>query len=126
MSKTITLIRHGKTAGNYEKRYIGITDEQMTLEGENEIRSRVYPNADIVFSSPLKRCIRTANIIYPGADLQIIEEFKETDFGHFEGKNYIELSKNPEYIRWIESGGTAPFPGGESMAELIDKFFHQD
>lgn len=39
MDRTITLIRHGKTAGNYEKRYIGVTDEQMTLDGKNEIDS---------------------------------------------------------------------------------------
>lgn len=121
MNKTITLIRHGKTAGNYEKRYIGITDEQMTLEGENEIRNRVYPEADIVFSSPLKRCVRTARIIYPDKEVQVIEELKETNFGHFEGKNYLELSENPEYLSWIESGGQESFPGGESRAEATKR-----
>ena len=43
IDKTITLIRHGKTSGNYEKRYVGITDEQMTMEGEREIHIRKYP-----------------------------------------------------------------------------------
>ena len=111
MEKTITLIRHGKTPGNYEKRYIGITDEGMTLDGENEIISRHYPKCDIVFSSPLMRCIRTAELIYPECKPIII------DFGLFEGKNYIELAENKAYIDWIESGGTATFPNGESRDE---------
>jgi len=117
MDKKITLIRHGKTAGNYEKRYIGITDEQMNLEGENEIRSRIYPEADVVFSSPLARCIRTAEIIYPHSKIHIIEDLRETDFGDFEGKNYKELSENPIYQAWIDSGGKDAFPGGESPEE---------
>ena len=37
MEKTITLIRHGKTPGNYEKRYIGITDEPLSVDGEKKI-----------------------------------------------------------------------------------------
>ena len=117
MEKIITLIRHGKTAGNYEKRYIGTTDEMMTLDGENEITSRHYPECDIVFSSPLRRCVRTAELIYPDMEPVIIHELRETDFGSFEGKNYIELSETREYQDWIDSGGEAPFPGGESREE---------
>ncbi len=121
MDRTITLIRHGKTAGNYEKRYIGVTDEQMTLDGENEIRLREYPEADIVYSSPLSRCIRTSKIIYPTNEIVIVEDLRETDFGLFEGKNYKELSHNPEYIAWMESGGEDAFPGGESRTQAIQR-----
>ena len=32
-----------------------------------------------------------------------------------------ELSGNPEYQNWIDSGGTMPFPGGESMDEMTDR-----
>lgn len=121
MEKTITLIRHGKTPGNNEKRYIGITDEPLSVDGEKEIISRHYPKCDIVFSSPLSRCIRTANLIYPEYKPVIIEELRETDFGIFEGKNYIELAETKEYIDWIESGGTAPFPNGESRNEASSR-----
>lgn len=119
MDKKITLIRHGRTAANFEKRYIGITDEAMNLEGENDIKTRNYPEAQIVFSSPLSRCIKTANIIYPNQEIIVVDELRETDFGRFEGKNYQELSNVPEYQEWIESGGELPFPGGESRAEAI-------
>ena len=120
-NRTITLIRHGKTSGNFEKRYVGITDEQMTLDGEKDIHIRSYPEADIVFSSPLVRCLRTASIIYPTKQAIVIDDLRETDFGEFEGKNYQELSENPAYISWIESGGEDAFPGGESRSDAITR-----
>ncbi|MBR4707527.1 MAG: histidine phosphatase family protein [Pseudobutyrivibrio sp.] len=115
--KKITLIRHGKTVGNLEKRYIGITDEQLCKEGEEEILAKEYPKADIVFSSPLFRAVETAALIYPGQEIYTIDELKETNFGEFEGKSYKELSDNPKYSEWIASGGDMPFPGGESKDE---------
>lgn len=117
----ITLIRHGQTAGNRERRYIGITDETLCGEGRKAIaeavRANAYPAADLVFSSPMRRCRETAEWIYPEAELRIIDDFRETDFGAFEGKNYSELRDNPDYQRWIDSGGALPFPGGESREE---------
>ena len=121
MDRTITFIRHGKTPGNFNQRYIGVTDERMTLEGEKDIFARNYPEAQIVFSSPLMRCIRTAKIIYPQMKPIIIDELRETNFGSFEGKNYKELSDNVDYQRWIESGGQEAFPGGESRQQAIDR-----
>lgn len=41
------------------------------------------------------------------------------DFGAFEGHNYQELAGDPAYQRWIDSGGTLPFPEGESREEFI-------
>lgn len=118
-NRTITLIRHGKTSGNFEKRYVGITDEQMTMEGEKEIYLRNYPDADIVFSSPLVRCLRTAAVIYPTKKAVVIDDLRETDFGDFEGKNYQDLAENLDYKAWIESGGEDAFPGGESRSDAI-------
>ena len=121
MGKKITLIRHGKTVGNLEKRYIGTTDEPLCLEGENEIKKRCYPQADQVFCSPLLRCRETAKLIYPESLPLVIEDLKETNFGLFEGKNYSELSSNPKYQDWIDSGGTMAFPGGESKEEALKR-----
>ena len=45
--------------------------------------------------------------------MQIVPDFRECDFGDFEGKNYQELSQNPAYQNWIDSGGRMPFPNGE-------------
>ena len=110
----IILIRHGSTVGNREKRYIGRTDEPLCKEGRGEIKSREYPSADTVICSPMKRCIETAEIIYPDKKPLVCGDLRECDFGDFEGKNYIELSGGADYEAWLESGGRMPFPNGES------------
>lgn len=114
----LVFIRHGKTKGNLESRYIGITDEELCKEGIEEIKYNlcqgIYPVADIIFTSPMKRCIQTAEIIYPGKAFNIIYKFREIDFGIFEGKNYLELNGNSKYQEWINSNGTKKFPEGEA------------
>lgn len=110
----IVLIRHGKTIGNVQKRYIGKTDESLCAEGISELAARKYPETKIVISSPLKRCVETAEIIYPDKKMFVYENLRECDFGDFEGKNYSELNGNEAYQRWIDSGGIFPFPNGES------------
>ena len=110
----IIFIRHGKTAGNCEKRYIGKTDEPLSHEGIKELSERNYPEAEIVIISGMKRCVETAKLIYPNQKHVVINGLRECDFGDFEGKNYKELSDNPGYKSWVESGGILPFPNGES------------
>lgn len=114
----IIFIRHGKTAGNLEKRYIGVTDEPLCEEGISELKSISYPDCDTVISSPMKRCIQTAEIIYPDKKIVVGENLKECDFGDFEGKNYLELSGDTDYQRWIDSGGTMAFPNGENPSDF--------
>ena len=40
------------------------------------------------------------------------------DFGAFEGKSYMDLREDERYQRWIDSGGTLPFPEGESREDF--------
>lgn len=120
--KKIVFIRHGKTEGNTKKRYIGRTDEGLCNIGENEIKERInkklYPNANIVAISPMKRCIETASLIYKNKKFLVIDKFRECDFGDFENKNYQELQHNEDYLDWIESNGTIPFPNGDNIEEF--------
>lgn len=109
----IIFIRHGKTDGNLKKRYIGRTDESLCDEGINELKAHSYPKPESIICSSMKRCIQTAEIIYPNKKITIYDDLRECDFGDFEGKNYIELSDNSDYCKWIESGGELPFPNGE-------------
>ena len=109
------LIRHGMTKGNLEKRYVGCrTDETLCPEGIAPLRQHPYPPVQYVYSSPMKRCLETAALIYPGIPVRIIPDFRECDFGEFEYKNYAELNGREDYQAWIDSGGELPFPGGES------------
>ena len=113
------LIRHGQTKGNQEHRYIGCrTDECLCEEGQAALLERSYPPVQKIFASPMKRCLETAALLYPGVPVEIIRDFRECDFGAFENKNYAELNSRADYQAWIDSGGEMPFPGGESRKEF--------
>lgn len=121
----IYLIRHSLTEGNKEKRYIGTTDEPLCREGIEllETRKTEYPEIEYIYVSPMKRCVQTAEIIYPetmaAGNYSCNNKLRECDFGLFENHNYIELSGCPEYQAWIDSGGKLPFPKGESREGFI-------
>ena len=115
----LILIRHGKTAGNLLGRYIGSrTDEPLCDEGREGLAGKQLPEVERLYVSPMKRCVETAEILWPGFDrkkMQKVTNLRECDFGDFENKNYKELSGNGDYQAWIDSNGTLPFPNGESM-----------
>ena len=135
----VRMFRHFATAGNLEKRYIGITDEEIKTECvlecdlekakkgqcEEENGSGIERNdclaewrPEVVIVSPLRRCRQTAEILFPGTEQSVCDKMRECDFGLFEGKNYLELTGNPAYQSWIDSGGTEAFPGGEDPMEF--------
>lgn len=133
----IYLIRHGMTAGNRKKRYIGRTDEPLCQEGRErleKIRERaLYTRPDLLYVSPMLRCLETAQILFPGMEQNVTADLRECDFGEFENRNYLELAGNANYQKWIDSNGMLPFPGGESREafqersvkafEELEKFF---
>lgn len=120
----IHLIRHALTAENTEGKYIGQTDVDASEEGLEQIRNLMneaegYPRADVVISSPLKRCLQTAKVIYPDKEPVIMEDLREYDFGDFEGCTAEELKDLDTFKQWI--AGTdpdTPVPFGESQKEF--------
>lgn len=119
----LCLIRHGATEGNRSHRYVGRSDEPLSQEGRQGLKalaeSGFYGEADVVVISPMSRCRQTAELLYPQKKLLEIPEFREMDFGRFEGKNYMDLQGDREYQKWIDSNGTLPFPEGESREQFI-------
>lgn len=121
----LTLIRHGKTPSNREHRYLGVTEE--TLSGEGRKQLEILAEKDILkkpwllFISPMLRCQESAGILFPGRKAYPIEEWREMNFGAYEGKNYEDLKNDAYYQKWIDSNGTLPFPEGESQQEYIKR-----
>lgn len=109
----IVLIRHLKTQGNLEGRYIGTTDEHLCKEGIDVIKEKVYPKVQALYCSPMIRCKETAKLIYSNLEYTVKKDLRECAFGDFENKNYEELKNNDYYQKWIDSNGTLPFPNGE-------------
>lgn len=116
----LILIRHGKTAGNLLGRYIGSrTDEPLCDEGREGLAGKQLPEVERLYVSPMKRCVETAEILWPGFDrkkMQKVTDLRECDFGDFENKNYKELSGNGDYQAWIRTAmARCPSQMGESM-----------
>lgn len=112
-------IRHGVTEGNAEGRYIGVTDLPLSSAGIAELEAvkneGLLPNVGLVFTSPLSRCRESAEILYPDKGMTVIDEWREYDFGEFEGKTAFELEGTPEYTAWTSGKAPCP-PGGEDQA----------
>ncbi len=122
---TIQLIRHGKTQGNVEGRFAGgRTDDPLCEKGILELKEFIaqkpYENSEQIFTSPMRRCIETAEIIFPEkkSEFVTIEEFREIDFGILENRNHKELDGNPEYQAWLDSNGKGDIPGGEKFRDF--------
>lgn len=127
----VLLLRHGETAGNREKRYVGCkTDEGLTEEAREKfiraaeekgaVLEKLVGPVEELYVSPMKRCLETAALVFPknrfpGCRMLRVPELSECDFGSFEYKNYQELNGNTEYQRFLDSGGKDGFPEGEPV-----------
>lgn len=116
---TLYFIRHGATEGNRAFRYIGSTDEPLSPEGVEQARE-IICNTEFsrVFVSPMIRAGQTAAVIFPRAEQEVIEDFREMDFGHFENRSADEMTDDPEYREWVDGGCVGSCPGGESRQEF--------
>lgn len=119
------LIRHGKTQGNIEKRYIGCrTDEELCELGIKELKKNSLTASkqfQLIYVSPLRRCRQTAELLFPGCETAVVDALKEIDFGDFENKNYEDLKEKAEYQKWLDTGGTIPFPNGEDRNSFVKR-----
>lgn len=119
----VIILRHGKTQSNIERRYMGCrTDEDLLETEESSLQDPGIADDDLlIISSPMKRSLQTAHIFFPGREILVADDLREMDFGIFEGKNYMDLSGDPDYQAWVDSGCTSRIPGGESMDSFIKR-----
>lgn len=117
-SYQIHLIRHGMTEANQKGQYIGSTDLPLSPEGIGQLQQLSqhyrYPGAAVFYTSPLKRCVQTCNILYPDITPIAVPGLAECDFGQWEGKTAEELNQDKRFLTWLEEGQQTTPPGGES------------
>lgn len=118
----IFLFRHGLTSANFEGKYIGTTDLDLCEEGVvqilNLMESYEYPNAGRIYTSPLKRSIETARLIYPDMTPVAVEDLREYSFGEFENKTVEELESKPEFKDWVKSNQEITPKSAEKMSDF--------
>ena len=115
----IHLLRHGKTLANEQGRFVGRTDVPLSEDGIAQLcdlsRNYEYPGVQKVYSSPLMRCVQTAEILYPAFEPVTIEGLREYDFGKYENKTAAELVDDTGFMEWIKNGTAA-----DTMESMYD------
>ena len=71
-----------------------------------------------VVTSDLKRCLQTSNILFPDQAPEVWSEFREMNFGQWEGKTYAELAGDPHYEAWIKDHFAGEPPDGEGYGRF--------
>ncbi len=106
---TIYTIRHAHTAYNEEKRYAGTIDIPLNEKGRNDI-SKISGllneyHFDIVVTSPLKRAIETAELLF-GSSLPLVKTnlCSERCFGVLEGLTWEDVQHLDPPVLFIEVG----------------------
>jgi alpha-ribazole phosphatase/probable phosphoglycerate mutase len=122
----VWLIRHAEPDAAVHGRCYGSLDASLSQAGREQAarigeRLAVEPFA-AMYSSPRRRAIETAEAIatHHRLDVITVPDFRELDFGDFEGRTYDEIAAtHPElYRQWMETPTEVRFPNGESFAQM--------
>lgn len=118
------IVRHGETYWNAEKKFQGFADIELN---ENGIRLAKVTGEhlrdidfDYVYSSPLKRAYKTANLVTEGRyDIITDDRIKEINLGEYEGKHPEEVGG--EFKKFFEQPEKFYSENGETFEELRER-----
>ena len=125
--RRITLVRHAETDGNSSTRFHGSNDVDLSPEGEAHMREVGWrfghERFDLVVASPLRRSWRAARLVGRGAPVRIEADFREIDFGRWEGltREEIQASDPVLYEDWQARAPGFEFPNGEPRAAFRER-----
>jgi broad specificity phosphatase PhoE len=124
---TVFLIRHGVTDWHRDQKVLGQRDVALNATGINQAQAAATALAGVavgeVLASPLVRAVQTAEIIAGQYGIEVARDPRLTDFrvGKWEGMNYEEVSRSPEYQRFIHDPLSEGIPGGEDMKQIRER-----
>lgn len=125
----LTLVRHGETVWNKEKKIQGITDIGLTELGIQQAEKLSLAlreeGFDSIITSPLKRAHDTAKAIgrFHPVPIRVEKDLSELNAGELEGLSYPDLvQRYPDFLReWTSDHSSVTMPNGESLQEVQDR-----
>lgn len=125
----LILIRHGETDSNIRGSYLGWTDIELNETGIKQVQSlrdRLKgTSVDKIYTSPLKRALKTAEIINENYRLDIVlsDGLKERNFGIWDDLTLEEMTKKYplEYNEWVNDWIRYRIKKGESAQEAYER-----
>jgi broad specificity phosphatase PhoE len=114
----VYLARHGETAWSISGQHTGLTDLPLTERGERNARSLGGRLKGLtfaaVFTSPLRRAVRTCELAGFGAQAEVDRDLLEWDYGQYEGRRSAEIHQERPNWQLFRDG----CPGGESPGQV--------
>ena len=125
----IMLVRHGVTEWNTKGRVQGQSDTHLAPDGVHQARLLTahfpFDIVDAIYSSDLHRAFTTAEVIASKFNLDIIPapEFREVNFGEWEGKSFEELAQEDptNFKKFFLQPDMLLLKGGETFAEVQNR-----
>jgi len=125
----IILARHGETKWNVEEAFRGRTDIELNQTGikQAELLAGYLSKRkiDAIYSSPLKRAVKTAEIIagYHGLDIEVAPGLIDFDCGDWHGllRQEVQDKYKELYDLWVNHPDKVKIPGGESLNDVGER-----
>ena len=122
----IYLIRHTSPDVEAGTCY-GQTDLATTESLEQEakmIAGNLSVSIQHVISSPLQRCKKLAEYLFPAYPIELNDNLKEIHCGDWELKKWCDIPPD-DLDRWMKEFVTVPFPNGESYQQIYQRVTDQ-
>lgn len=120
--------RHGQTDFNRQDVILGITDIELNETGlaqASELAERIYGDSsikiDLIIASPMKRALKTAQIISDRCGIPIITDkrLREWNYGDYEGRTrFTDGFADGKKEFGVRIGGS-----GESLLQLAHRVY---
>ena len=122
---TVILVRHGENDWVTKHRLAGwIEGVHLNENGRSQAKNAAKRLAKLpiksIYSSPVTRCVETAEYIAKSHKLNIIEiaDVGEVRYGDWEGKKIEKLATKPEWHTVQHYPSRFQFPKGEALREV--------
>jgi broad specificity phosphatase PhoE len=122
----IILARHGETDWNAAEVFRGRIDVELNETGmkQAELLGAYLSEAkiDALYSSPLKRALKTAEVIagYQALEVNIMGGLIDFDYGEWQGLSHQEVKDRYQelYAQWLSHPELVRMPAGESLEDV--------
>jgi alpha-ribazole phosphatase len=122
----IILIRHGETDFNALEIFRGRADVPLNDNGIRQAQLLAEylggEKIDTIYSSPLQRAVKTAEIIAAPHKLKVnvVADLNDIDCGEWQGLSLREVKERYEelYQDWLDTPEQVRIPGGESLEDV--------
>ena len=125
----IILARHGETEWNVEEIFRGRIDIELNETGMKQAGLLAeylsHLKLEAIYSSPLKRALKTAEMIagYHKLGVEIAPGLIDFNYGEWQSLPHQEVKDKYKelYAKWINSPDQVRIPGGESLDDVRER-----